>query len=76
MVCLKGGNAESYGGASMGKGITDLAIQLFTTPPKLLWIVLLILPSVMVLPHTKSDLPQLPNETSRPNLCGVLQSQQ
>jgi hypothetical protein len=37
---------KSYGGASMGKGIADMAIQLFTLP-KLLQIVLVLLPTII-----------------------------
>jgi hypothetical protein len=44
------------GGASLKKGITDLAIQL-DGAPKVLRIFLIMLPAIAVLPHTKGHPP-------------------
>jgi hypothetical protein len=59
------------GPCSLGEGTTDLAIQVLRLP-KILWIVLTMLPSIMVLLHTKGDLSQLPSEVSCPYLCSAL----
>jgi hypothetical protein len=71
---------ESDNGASLSKGgITDMAIQLLSTPANFLQIVFILLPTITVLPHAEqSHLPaQLSGENRHPaNASGTLQSKQ